>query len=203
LATVDSETPVVSIAYRGRIEDVVAALGTDAQHGLTDLEARTRLLRDGRNELAAEKPIPAWRRFLAQFKDVLVLLLLVATAISGALWAIERHAALPYEVIAILAVGCVPRWVASPDSSKRLLTSPPVAARARSHRQDPWVGGDCPRGGGERKKREEIPREVVSLERGGITSRLGEDALRNVFECRQPRLETVTLLARAPERPCP
>jgi P-type Ca2+ transporter type 2C len=103
MATVQSAAPV-SIAYRQRIEDVVAALDTDAQHGLTDLEARTRLLRDGRNELAAEKPIPAWRRFLAQFQDVLVLLLLVATAISVGLWAIERDAALPYEAIAIFAV---------------------------------------------------------------------------------------------------
>ena len=83
MATIDSEAPVVSVAYRQRIEDVVTALGTDALHGLTDLEARTRLLRDGRNELAAEKPIPAWRRFLAQFQNVLVLLLLVATAISS------------------------------------------------------------------------------------------------------------------------
>ena len=104
MATVESEARVVSIAYRQRIEDVVAALDTDAQHGLTDLEGRTRLLRDGRNELAAEKPIPAWRRFLAQFQDVLVLLLLVATAISVGLWAIEQDAALPYEAIAIFAV---------------------------------------------------------------------------------------------------
>ncbi len=104
MATINSETPVVRIAYHQRIEDVVAALGTDARHGLTDLEARTRLLRDGRNELAAAKPIPAWRRFLAQFQNVLVLLLLVATAISVALWAVERDAALPYEAIAIFAV---------------------------------------------------------------------------------------------------
>jgi P-type Ca2+ transporter type 2C len=103
MATVESEAPV-SIAYRQRIEDVVAALGTDAQRGLTDQDARTRLMRDGRNELAAEKPIPPWRRFVSQFQDVLVLLLLVATAISVALWAIEREAALPYEAIAIFAV---------------------------------------------------------------------------------------------------
>ncbi len=103
MATVQSAAPV-SIAYRQRIEDVVAALGTDAQHGLTDQDARTRLLRDGRNELAAQKPIPPWRRFVSQFQDVLVLLLLVATAISVALWATEREAALPYEAIAIFAV---------------------------------------------------------------------------------------------------
>ena len=58
----------------------------------------------GRNELAAEPPVPRWRRFLAQFEDVLVILLLVATAISLALWFVERDAALPYEAIAIFAV---------------------------------------------------------------------------------------------------
>ncbi len=58
MATIDSEAPVVSVAYHQRIEDVVAALGTDALHGLTDLEARTRLLRDGRNELAKRDRSP-------------------------------------------------------------------------------------------------------------------------------------------------
>src|SRR6185312_5031151 len=72
--------------------------------GLADGEARRRLERDGRNELASEPPTPAWRRFLAQFQDVLVVLLLAATAISALLWEIERDAALPYEAIAILAV---------------------------------------------------------------------------------------------------
>ena len=43
-------------------------------------------------------------RFLAQFQDVLVILLLIATGISAGLWAYERDASLPYEAIAILAV---------------------------------------------------------------------------------------------------
>jgi Ca2+-transporting ATPase len=92
------------MAYRHRVEDLFTALGTDGVQGLTDEEARARLERYGRNELAAEKPVPAWRRFLAQFQDVLVILLLVATAISAGLWAYERNAALPYEAIAIFAV---------------------------------------------------------------------------------------------------
>lgn len=54
------------------------ALGTDAESGLTKAEARVRLDRYGRNELTAEKPIPAWKKFVAQFRDVLVALLLVA-----------------------------------------------------------------------------------------------------------------------------
>jgi Ca2+-transporting ATPase len=91
-------------AYRQAVDDVVAALGTDARRGLSTDEARSRLEKFGPNELAAEAPIPAWRRFLAQFQDVLVILLLVATAISAGLWAYEREVALPYEAIAILAV---------------------------------------------------------------------------------------------------
>ncbi|HET9266389.1 MAG TPA: cation-translocating P-type ATPase [Vicinamibacterales bacterium] len=86
------------------VEAVLTALGSDAQRGLTDDEARARLARYGRNELAAEARVPAWRRLAAQFQDVLVLLLLVAMAISAGLWAYERTASLPYEAIAILAV---------------------------------------------------------------------------------------------------
>jgi Ca2+-transporting ATPase len=90
--------------HRQRAEDVVAALGTDLRRGLTDAEVGARLERYGRNELEAEKPAPAWRKFLRQFQDVLVILLLVATGISAGLWAYERDAALPYEALAILAV---------------------------------------------------------------------------------------------------
>jgi Ca2+-transporting ATPase len=43
-------------------------------------------------------------RFLAQFHDLLVILLLIATAIAAGLWAYERDADLPYEAIAILSV---------------------------------------------------------------------------------------------------
>ena len=90
--------------YQQPVDAVIAALGTDARRGLSETEAQARLERHGRNELTTEEPVPAWRKFLAQFKDVLVILLLVATAISAALWLIERESALPYEAIAIFAV---------------------------------------------------------------------------------------------------
>ena len=82
----------------------VAALGSDTQRGLSEAEAHARLQRDGPNELTAEKPVPRWRKFLGQFCDVLVILLLIAAAISFALWLMERESALPYEAITILAV---------------------------------------------------------------------------------------------------
>ena len=90
--------------YRLRVDEVLAALGVDARRGLSEAEERARLQRHGPNELTAEPPVPAWRKFLAQFRDLLVILLLVATAISAALWLIERDSALPYEALAILAI---------------------------------------------------------------------------------------------------
>ena len=93
-----------TLAYRQSIHELIAELETDARTGLSDAGAGSRLEEYGRNELAAEKPVSAWRRLLAQFQDVLVILLLIATAISAGLWFIERDAALPYEAIAILAV---------------------------------------------------------------------------------------------------
>lgn len=90
--------------YRRTAEEVVAGLGSDARRGLSHEEARARLERYAPNELEAEKPVPAWRRFLAQFRDTLVILLLVATVISVGLWAYERDSALPYEGIAIFAI---------------------------------------------------------------------------------------------------
>jgi P-type Ca2+ transporter type 2C len=99
-----SETPDASHTYRLRVDAVLAALASDGRQGLTDEEARARLERFGHNELAAEKPVPGWRRFLSQFQDVLVILLLIAAAVSAGLWAVERESALPYEAIAILAV---------------------------------------------------------------------------------------------------
>jgi Ca2+-transporting ATPase len=91
-------------AYRMTAGEVVAKFGSDPRRGLSGQEAGARLERYGPNELETEKPVPAWQRFLAQFQDVLIILLLVATAVSVGLWAYERDTALPYEGLTIFAI---------------------------------------------------------------------------------------------------
>src|SRR5688500_1641643 len=91
-------------SYHPPVDEVLTALGADAGRGLSAEEARARLEGYGRNELTTEKPVPAWRKFFAQFQDALVILLLIATLISAALWLYERESALPYEAMAIFAV---------------------------------------------------------------------------------------------------
>ncbi|ODT63940.1 MAG: haloacid dehalogenase, partial [Nitrosomonadales bacterium SCN 54-20] len=90
--------------YQQSVEEVLAALETNPRDGLGETEAHARLVRYGRNEIPTEKPVPGWRKFLAQFQNVLIILLLVATAISAGLWFYERESVLPYEAIAIFAV---------------------------------------------------------------------------------------------------
>jgi Ca2+-transporting ATPase len=90
--------------YRRATADVIASLGSDPRRGLSSSEARHRLERHGRNELPSAPPVPAWRRLLAQFNDVLTILLLVATAVSFVAWWIERQSPIPYEALTIIAI---------------------------------------------------------------------------------------------------
>ena len=90
--------------YQQSADEVVSTLASDSRNGLSESEARERLDKYGANELKAKKPVPGWKKLLAQFQNVLVVLLLAATAISAGLWWYERDAALPYEAIAIFAI---------------------------------------------------------------------------------------------------
>lgn len=85
-------------------EAVCQALSVDPGRGLEKDLVCDRLQQCGPNELRAKPAVPGWRKFLRQFEDKLVILLLIATAISSAMWLIERESPLPYEAIAILAV---------------------------------------------------------------------------------------------------
>jgi len=72
--------------------------------GLTTAQAEDLRRQWGPNELATEPETPAWRRFLAQFQDALVLLLLAAAVVSTVAWALERDTEWPYESLVIVAI---------------------------------------------------------------------------------------------------
>jgi P-type Ca2+ transporter type 2C len=81
--------------------EVLAALASSAG-GLTSVEAEERRARFGPNELPRAVRMPAWRLLLAQFANVLILILLVATALSAALG--HRVEAIAISVIVGFAV---------------------------------------------------------------------------------------------------
>src|SRR5690349_7011395 len=84
--------------------EVARRLGADVERGLTSQEAARRLAADGPNELRAAPPIPVWRKVLAQFRDPLVYLLLVAIAVSLAAWLFEGRGGAPVDAIVIAII---------------------------------------------------------------------------------------------------
>ena len=63
-------------------EEILRALGADPDTGLTGETAATRLAEHGENRLREKKKKSTLRRFLDQFKDVMILILLAAAAVS-------------------------------------------------------------------------------------------------------------------------
>ena len=82
-------------------ETVLQELGSSRQ-GLSQTEAQSRLEKNGKNKLEAAKGKSLIRRFLEQFADPMIIILLVAAAISGVLAVIENDSFA--DVIIILAV---------------------------------------------------------------------------------------------------
>ncbi|PWM53288.1 MAG: ATPase [Bacillota bacterium] len=63
-------------------DEVVKDLATDAQKGLSEQEAQARRARYGENKLAEQKKKSMFVRFLEQFKDVMIIILLIAACVS-------------------------------------------------------------------------------------------------------------------------
>ena len=66
-------------------EEALRALGSDAARGLTEVEARRRFLEDGPNRLQEKPPPSTWSRFLRQFRELVVWILLAAVLVSAVL----------------------------------------------------------------------------------------------------------------------
>lgn len=64
------------------VNDALKALRTST-NGLSQLEATNRLAKYGLNELVTKKNKPAWVYFFDQFKDFMILILMVAAILSG------------------------------------------------------------------------------------------------------------------------
>ena len=85
-------------------KNLLASLETDTTTGLSSAEAAARLERDGKNELAQKKKKTLVARFLEQFKDVMIIILLIAAAISFAVAIKEGNPREFFEPVLILVI---------------------------------------------------------------------------------------------------
>ena len=76
--------------YGLSVDEALDTLNASHERGLSQAEIEARRAAAGWNELAFKKT-PAWVRFLRQFKDSMVIILLVTAAITGLLTALGSH----------------------------------------------------------------------------------------------------------------
>ena len=111
--------------YRMRAQEVLDALGTTTK-GLPRDEAEKRLGDYGRNELTGEYRVPRWLLFLSQFKDLLVIVLIVAAGISLVIGSYRDATVMLIIVVINAIIGFVQEYKASRilESLKNLIMSP-------------------------------------------------------------------------------
>lgn len=105
---------------------VLANLRTSADTGLTSSEVEVRRKQSGANRLAEVERVPAWRRFLLQFNDLLIAILLAAAVVS---FAVSRELKTPAVVIIVVLLNAVIGFIqenraeASLDALRRMLVT--------------------------------------------------------------------------------
>jgi len=134
--------------------EVVAALGTDADSGLTSEEVERRSSLYGPNELRAEDKTPPWRRFVAQFNDFMIWVLFAAVAIS----AFEGQVPEAIAITAILLLNGVLGFVQEYRAEQALKALEQMSAPAATVVRD-GVETDIP-------ATELVPGDVILLESG-------------------------------------
>lgn len=90
--------------YLEDVETTIIELDSDTRAGLSSAQAQMRLSRDGANELRTQPAKPAWHYFLAQFRDPLVYLLLVAVAITLGTWLLVDSREWPVDALVITLI---------------------------------------------------------------------------------------------------
>ncbi len=94
----------ISNPWARSFDDVAHEVLADRETGLRASEAARRLAASGPNEIDERPPESSAHRLLRQFRDPLVLLLLVAIAISIVAWVLDGADGFPLETVVIAAI---------------------------------------------------------------------------------------------------
>ena len=145
-------SPVAPHAHSA--ESVVGELNTST-NGLSTSDATQRLASFGPNRLAETPPTPAWKRFLAQFSNLLTIILIAAAVIS---LVVSQEIKTPAVVFVVVLMNAIIGFVqenkaeASLAALRRML-----ASSARVKRDGAWVNVDTA---------DIVPGDVVLVEAG-------------------------------------
>ncbi|NXS53880.1 AT2C2 ATPase, partial [Brachypteracias leptosomus] len=91
-------------------EDLAKALNVDLQTGLSESSVLQRRLRHGWNEFSVENTEPIWKKYLDQFKNPLILLLLASALVSVITKEYEDAASIAMAVLIVVTVAFIQEY---------------------------------------------------------------------------------------------
>ena len=136
------------------IDSLLGELDTDPMHGLTAEEARRRLSAYGYNELKEEEKASPFTLFINQFKNTLIIILLIATVLSAIVGELVDAGIILAIVLFCAGLGFVQEYRAERalDALKKLLTPTILVLREGGDHKIP--------------SKELVPGDIILLEAG-------------------------------------
>ncbi|XP_072168987.1 calcium-transporting ATPase type 2C member 1-like [Diadema setosum] len=108
------------------VDDVIDRLGADPEKGLDEQKAQRRLLLHGPNEFEITKEEPLWQKYLGQFKDPLIMLLLVSAVVSVVMGQFDDAFSITMAIIIVVTVAFVQEYRSEKSLEKLSNMVPPV-----------------------------------------------------------------------------
>jgi Ca2+-transporting ATPase len=135
-------------------DQVLGEVKSDPAHGLTEDEVRERLERYGYNELKAEEKTSPFTLFISQFKNILIIILLIATVLSAVVGEVVDAAIILVIVIFCAGLGFIQEYRAERalDALKKMLTPSVTVLRGGKELEVP--------------SKELVPGDIMLLEAG-------------------------------------
>lgn len=135
-------------------EKVLKELNTDSHHGLTEDEVRSRLEKYGYNELKKEERISPFTIFINQFKNILIIILLIAIALSALIGEVVDAAIIGVIVVFCAVLGFIQEYRAERalEALKKMLSPTITVLRGGKEEEIP--------------SKELVPGDILLLEAG-------------------------------------
>ena len=165
---------VTSSAHTLSATDLCGRLQT-THAGLTAAEAAERLAEYGPNELQATRRISPWTILWAQFKNVLIVILLVATALSAVLGHGVEAVAITVIVLFAVVLGFVQEYRAEPAIEALRQMAAPMATVLRDGQEI------------ELPARDVVPGDVLILRTGNRIAAVAGCSKRLTYRRKKPR----------------
>ena len=118
------------------IAEVEKILKTDRESGLEQRTAEERHVSFGYNELVGKEEDPVWKKYLEQFKNPLIILLLCSAVVSVGMRQFDDAASITLAIVIVVTVGFIQEFRSEKTLEKLKKLVPPVCVCTRGGRNE-------------------------------------------------------------------